>query len=296
MTIVSKPTAADDLPGSPGGIDIVHRTEEGDVQAASTDSFSDGDGGNRYTSTNHLEKSDMVPLSPKAAVANTSSKQGRRRTSISWRYILIYTIGGAAALGTVFVAGRASKTVGAPATYMNVAKAKNNGNKSKSKARKACPLEPTPDVECGNVYNSTATGEEVVVTLGGNLLCDEDITQADGSSNAALTLVGKDAVLDCQGYTISQTTIDATGIDKGSAAAVDCDIFKFQECGLFYKFGVRLENGARMVNCNIQKFLAGSFIINGGKIENSDLSLNRRGAEFRVSAPTTNTVSKISNR
>ena len=294
MTIFSKPTAADDLPGSPGGIDIVHRTEEGDVQAASTDSFSDGD----------IEKSDMVPLSPKAAVANTSSKQGRRRTSISWRYILIYTIGGAAALGTVFVAGRASKTVGAPATYMNVAKAKNNGNKSKgkSKAGKTCPLEPTPDVECGNVYNSTATGEQVVVTLGGNLLCDEDITEADERGNAALTLVGKDAVLDCQGYTISQTTVNIDGTDTGSAAAVDCDIFPGddtrlrmkQECGLYFQYGVILEAGARMVNCNIQKFLSGGGIFDGGSIENSEFSLNTRGVFISNNAA--NTVSKITNR
>jgi len=125
MTIFSKPTAADtDMPGSPG-IEIVHRTEEGDVQAASADSFSDN-GSDRYNEA-----------SPNHTAA--SSKQG---TSI-WRDIRTYTIGGAA-LGAVFVAGRASKTVGAPATYTNVAKAKNNGSKSKAgKGGKGLSTEPT---------------------------------------------------------------------------------------------------------------------------------------------------------
>ena len=122
MTIFSKPTAAD-TPGSPG-IEIVHRIEEGDVQAASTDSFSDSGGSDRYTnvSTNH---------------AAASSKQG---TSM-WRDIRTFTIGGAA-LGAVFAAGRASKTVGAPATYTDVAKAKNNGSKA-GKGGKGLSTEPT---------------------------------------------------------------------------------------------------------------------------------------------------------
>ena len=68
-------------------------------------------------------------------------------------------------------------------------------SKSSKSSSSTCPPEPTPDVECGNIYNSTAAGEQVVVTLGGNLLCDGNITQADGSS-AALTLIGKDAKVD----------------------------------------------------------------------------------------------------
>jgi hypothetical protein len=175
-------------------------------------------------------------------------------------------------------------------------------HKGTTKAGKSsCPLEPTPGVQCGNVYNSTA-GDEAVVILGQNLLCDDDTALADGSPNGALTLIGKGAVLDCQGYTISQTTIDATGIDKGSAAAFDCGIFPKpadiqwmkKECGLFNVYGVILEDGAIMRNCNIEKFWAGSVIVNGGKIENSGFSLNRRGVEIANFAA--NTVSKISNR
>jgi hypothetical protein len=88
--------------------------------------------------------------------------------------------------------------------------------------------------------------------LGQNLICDGNITEADGSSNAALTLVGKNAVLDCRGYTISQVT-------ESSAAAVDCDndyqyklpltnsteiLSMKRECGLFFQNGVKLKNEA----------------------------------------------------
>jgi hypothetical protein len=164
-----------------------------------------------------------------------------------------------------------------------------------SKSSSSCFPEPTPDVQCDNVYNSTA-GDNAVVTLDQNLICEGNITEADGIRHAALTLVGKDAVLDCQGYTVSQVT-------DSSAAAVDCsielinptEVLKMQkECGFFYIFGVRLIDGASMVNCNTQKFWAGSAITNGGKIEDSEFSLNTRGVEIANFAP--NTVSKIANR
>ena len=177
-------------------------------------------------------------------------------------------------------------------------------SKSSKSSSSTCPPEPTKDVQCGNVYNSTATGEQVVVTLGGNLLCDENITQADGKKNAALTLSGEDTVLNCQGYTISQTTVNIDGIDEGSAAAMDCDIFPSnanrlamkQECGLYYEAGVILEDGATMKNCNIQKFWTGGDIYDGGEIKNSEFNLNNRGAEIDVFDGAANTVSKIVNR
>ncbi len=67
-----------------------------------------------------------------------------------------------------------------------------------------------------------------------------------------------------------------------------------QECGLYFEFGVLLEDGARMVNCNIQKFLAGSDIVNGGKIQDSEFSLNRRAVQIPNRAA--NTVSTVVNR
>jgi hypothetical protein len=120
-------------------------------------------------------------------------------------------------------------------------------SKSSKSSSSTCPPEPTTDVQCGNVYNNTA-GDNAVVTLDQNLLCDGNITEADGIRNAALTLVGKDAVLDCQGYTVSQVT-------DSSAAALDCSIELInptevmrmkKECGFFYIFGVRLIDGASL--------------------------------------------------
>jgi len=168
-------------------------------------------------------------------------------------------------------------------------------SKSSKSSSSTCPPEPTTDVQCGNVYNSTA-GDNAVVILDQNLLCDGNITEADGIRNAALTLVGKDAVLDCQGYTVSQVT-------DSSAAALDCSIELInptevlrmkKECGFFYIFGVRLIDGASLLNCNIQKFWAGSVITNGGKIEGTEFSLNTRGVEIVNRGA--NTVSRIANR
>ncbi len=173
-----------------------------------------------------------------------------------------------------------------------------------SKVSDYCPPEPTKNVQCGNIYNSTATGEEVVVTLGQNLLCNENITEADNSTNAALTLAGEKALLNCQGYSISQTTVNIDGIDKGSAAARDCNysirngterMIMKQECGLFYEWGVILTDGARMVNCNIQKFFFGAGIRNGGEIVDSEFNLNRRGVQI-LNNDAANTVSKVANR
>ncbi len=169
-------------------------------------------------------------------------------------------------------------------------------SKSSKSSSSYCPPKPTPGVECGKVYTSGT------VILGQNLLCNENITEADNSRNAALTFFGENTTIDCQGYTISQTTVNIDGIDKGRAAAVDCDIFPSnanrlamkQECGLYYENGVQLYKGARMVNCNIQKFFAGADIQYGGEIEDSEFSLNRRGVEIDNFAA--NTVSKVVNR
>src|SRR5210317_722103 len=100
---------------------------------------------------------------------------------------------------------------------------------STSKAGKSsayCPPKPTQDVQCGTTYTDST------VILGQNLIC----TEGDGAE-AALILKGKKALLDCQGYTISQNT-------NSSSAALDCP--QFGQCGLFYDFGVILVDGATM--------------------------------------------------
>ena len=145
---------------------------------------------------------------------------------------------------------------------------------STSKAGKSsvsCPPKPTPDVQCGNTYvNST-------VILGQNLICTEG---RDGSSYA-LALIGKKALLDCQGYTISQNT-------NSSAAALDGTE------DLFFGVGVLLMDGARMRNCNIQKFNTGGEMFNAGEIKDSEFSLNRWGVDMG-SYGGNNVVNKIVN-
>ena len=163
-----------------------------------------------------------------------------------------------------------------------------------SKSSVSCPPEPTPDVQCGNTYVDST------VILGQNLVCNGNITLADGSNNAGVTLKGEKAVLDCKGFTISQET-------DGSAAAMDCDILAIagndtsilemkEGCELFFVAGVRLEGGAIMRNCNIQQFYIGSEIRDGGEIQDSEFSLNWRGVQIWNHADAADTLSKIANR
>src|SRR6056300_1750431 len=81
-------------------------------------------------------------------------------------------------------------------------------SKASKSSQDDCP--PTPnDVKCGDEFDSG------VIYLGGNLVCEGDIANADGSYNAAITVRGEGTVVDCQGYTVSQVT-------NSSAAAMDC--------------------------------------------------------------------------
>ena len=159
-----------------------------------------------------------------------------------------------------------------------------------SKSSPTCPPEPTPDVECGKVYTNTT------VILGQNLICQGNITEADGKLSAGLRLIGEHAKLDCQGYTIMQVT-------ESSAAALDCNKPFFndeerlemkQECGLFFQYGVFLEAGASMINCNVQKFYQGAGMFRGGKIVDSEFNLNRRGVQIFDSP--SNTVFMVTRR
>jgi hypothetical protein len=135
-----------------------------------------------------------------------------------------------------------------------------NSKSSKSKAED-CP--PDPDnVTCGATYNNAGA-----ITLGRDLVCNGNITEADGSSNAALTVSGN-TVLDCQGNSISQVT-------KSTGAAVDCDVFPSnstqtelmkKECGLFYQWGITVKDGATVKNCIIRQFWGGISMAEGGTI------------------------------
>eukprot|EP00986_Skeletonema_menzelii_P000607 scaffold167_cov140-Skeletonema_menzelii.AAC.5 len=120
MAVLSKlasnpdPNANADAPASPG-IEIVHRTEEEDVEAASSaDSFSDN-GSDRYNDASSYH------------AAASAKKQG----TSNWNNIRTGTTGAVAALCAVIALWVSSKmTLGAPATYADVAKAKASGSKT----------------------------------------------------------------------------------------------------------------------------------------------------------------------
>ena len=120
MAVLSKlasnpdPNANADAPASPG-IEIVHRTEEEDVEAASSaDSFSDN-GSDRYNDASSYH------------AAASAKKQG----TSNWNNIRTGTTGAVAALCAVIALWVSSKmTLGAPATYTDVAKAKASGSKT----------------------------------------------------------------------------------------------------------------------------------------------------------------------
>ena len=149
---------------------------------------------------------------------------------------------------------------------------------AKTKKQSDCPL-PTQEVTCGDVYS-----DGKVITLGRDVICPVNMTEVDGTRNAAITVRGEGTVLDCQGYSIIQAT-------NSSAAAVDCFVFPTEgnatqikrmkeTCGLSYVWGVSVENGASVKNCNIQQFWGGAVIKDGGSFDNSAFSLNYRGLEI----------------
>ena len=149
-----------------------------------------------------------------------------------------------------------------------------------AKMKKDCPL-PTEEVTCGNVYSGGK-----VINLSRDLICHANMTEVDGTRNAAITVRGEGTVLDCQGYSIIQVTNSSA-----AAAVVDCPVFPTrgvpsdikrmkETCGLSYVWGVSVENGATAKNCNIQQFWGGALIKDGGSFEQSVFSLNYRGLEI----------------
>jgi len=167
---------------------------------------------------------------------------------------------------------------------------------SKDKDSYSCPDTNKEVLECGQKYTDAG-----VITLGRDLFCNVNLDEADNSRNAAITLIGPNTVLDCNGFTISQIT-NSTG------AAADCNtelvgterFFNVKkDCGLFYFVGVTLTGGATMRNCHVQKFYFGAATAritgpgegsNSVAIEDSDFTLNRRGVTISHNAPATSKI------
>ena len=193
--------------------------------------------------------------------------------------------------------------VSSPLLVTGRVKSKPSGNDDKEKKQGVAPWSKDnyscPDAnqevsQCGQTYT------EGVITLGRDLFCNGNLdeNEIDNSRNAAITLIGPNTVLDCNGFTISQVT-------ESTAAAVDCTTSPFQpegifnvkqDCGLFYFVGIVLTGGATMRNCHVQKSYFGAATAritgpgegsNSVAIEDSDFTLNRGGALISHNAPAT---------
>lgn len=131
---------------------------------------------------------------------------------------------------------------------------------------------------CGGVYTDK-------VFLNDDLLCGGDVTDGSDSSltkfNCAVTLDGPGAELDCNGYTIYETTSSddsdsARNCDETIANGAEVKEMK-QRCEMYYVRGVCLKNGATLKNCGVQKFYDGVYVKNSGTIKDSTMRLNKSG-------------------
>ena len=92
-------------------------------------------------------------------------------------------------------------------------------------------------------------------------------------------MTGNNTILDCQGYTIIQTT-PSIGSAYDCNATTDPLLELKQACGLYYLLGIRINDGATVRNCNVQQFYFGSYMFRQGIIEDSDFTLNQRGVQL----------------
>ena len=104
---------------------------------------------------------------------------------------------------------------------------------------------------CGMTYDGP-------VILGDTLICYDD-----NNSEPAITLVGKDASLDCQKNTIVNL------LDFGSTIPIS-------------KVGIRLEDGAQVKNCLVTNFAVGADVVSGdgSTISGSEFVLNVIGVKM----------------
>lgn len=218
-----------------------------------------------------------------ADVSEDEEVKKKRKSSLSSirkRNIIISAI---AVVGTTAVVTAVVK--GANRKEQQFVASLNAAGSSKS----AKPPPPYCDtVVCGRKYTDK-------VFLNDDLLCGGDVTDNTDNSldkyNCAVTLDGPGAELDCNGYTIYEST---SSDDSDSARNCNCDntignnfdvkVMK-QTCEMYYVRGVCLKNGATLKNCGVQKFYEGVFVRNSGTIKSSTLRLNKVGVFVRGDQP-----------
>lgn len=136
------------------------------------------------------------------------------------------------------------------------------------------------DVACGDTF----TNQEI--ELSGDVFCTDNVFLATDAElealNAAITLTGPDASIDCKGHSIRQMVrgVHASGCLNG-AGDYNSDNTSRKDmkeaCGLYYQGGIMLVDGATAKNCRVDEFYDGFIIRNGGEVEKSEVSENRVG-------------------
>ena len=138
-------------------------------------------------------------------------------------------------------------------------------------------------ISCG----ATFTNDNLV--LSEDLFCTDRYYDATDDElmqlNAAITLSGPKASIDCKGNTIRQVAsgyfgsqclkyLDPTS-DPFEPSLLRSEMKPF--CSLYYQAGILLTDGATAVNCNVENFTDGFLVINGGEVQTSAASNNQNG-------------------
>ena len=119
--------------------------------------------------------------------------------------------------------------------------------------------------KCGETF----VGPIVVTLPSGGLNCpaDSDTKKGKGKIASVITLIGEDAILDCNQGTITQDGI-VNSVDEYSEP---------------FNNGIELNCGASARNCKATKFYDGVLVNSGGKIYDSEFTGNDGGAEIDTS-------------
>ena len=148
------------------------------------------------------------------------------------------------------------------------------------------PAPPITLTECGESF----TDEKVV--LSEDLNCGPFNYTGDNDyedyywykQDCAVWLSGPFAELDCDHNTLFQEA-DPEGRSYWFLDRVSYNDGPFEN-------GICLRNGAKAINCNVQRFITGIVVTDDGEVVNSDLSSNHQGirADFDFNADSTATV------
>lgn len=143
-------------------------------------------------------------------------------------------------------------------------------------------------IECGVTF----TNEKVM--LSDDFFCGEMYSYTPNEErmalNAAITLIGPDASIDCQGHSVRQRTgvgfaercLDFLWRNEGDPFEPSYERWLMKSnCEIYYQAGILLIDGAKAINCNVGNFYEGFYIINGGHVHKSEAVGNRNGVSIQ---------------